>query len=129
MIRRPPRSTRTDTLFPYTTLFRSPAIGADIRVAEEREGEACLALGATTAVQIDDVAAVASLIGTVVAHDDGLVSRHRASPLLSPRASAGKAAVRRAGVDQNQRSRPQSRLISCWPGRIDFGPILFRDSG
>src|SRR3546814_3010773 len=25
MIRRPPTSTRTDTLFPYTTLFRSPA--------------------------------------------------------------------------------------------------------
>src|SRR3546814_14057127 len=27
MIRRPPRSTRTDTLFPYTTLFRSDADG------------------------------------------------------------------------------------------------------
>src|SRR3546814_5508577 len=27
MIRRPPRSTRTDTLFPYTTLFRSPGLG------------------------------------------------------------------------------------------------------
>src|SRR3546814_6572822 len=27
MIRRPPRSTRTDTLFPYTTLFRSDAEG------------------------------------------------------------------------------------------------------
>src|SRR3546814_13199071 len=26
MIRRPPRSTRTDTLFPYTTLFRSHAL-------------------------------------------------------------------------------------------------------
>src|SRR3546814_15174588 len=26
MIRRPPRSTRTDTLFPYTTLFRSPFV-------------------------------------------------------------------------------------------------------
>src|SRR3546814_1054322 len=26
MIRRPPRSTRTDTLFPYTTLFRSSLI-------------------------------------------------------------------------------------------------------
>src|SRR3546814_8923251 len=26
MIRRPPRSTRTDTLFPYTTLFRSIAV-------------------------------------------------------------------------------------------------------
>src|SRR3546814_10807872 len=33
MIRRPPRSTRTDTLFPYTTLFRSIAgavIGVDV---------------------------------------------------------------------------------------------------
>src|SRR3546814_2117219 len=30
MIRRPPRSTRTDTLFPYTTLFRSyPVIGVE----------------------------------------------------------------------------------------------------
>src|SRR3546814_13541392 len=27
MIRRPPRSTRTDTLFPYTTLFRSSFVG------------------------------------------------------------------------------------------------------
>src|SRR3546814_1636414 len=26
MTRRPPRATRTDTLFPYTTLFRSPAV-------------------------------------------------------------------------------------------------------
>src|SRR3546814_18472351 len=26
MIRRPPRSTRIDTLFPYTTLFRSPLV-------------------------------------------------------------------------------------------------------
>src|SRR3546814_1080555 len=35
MIRRPPRSTRTDTLFPYTTLFRSAAqhIGAQHEVA------------------------------------------------------------------------------------------------
>src|SRR3546814_12865600 len=30
MIRRPPRSTRTDTLFPYTTLFRSQRAGVDI---------------------------------------------------------------------------------------------------
>src|SRR3546814_13002308 len=31
MIRRPPRSTRTDTLFPYTTLFRS---GDDLRAGK-----------------------------------------------------------------------------------------------
>src|SRR3546814_10423469 len=30
MIRRPPRSTRTDTLFPYTTLFRSLGHGVTI---------------------------------------------------------------------------------------------------
>src|SRR3546814_2541991 len=36
MIRRPPRSTRTDTLFPYTTLFRSAAV----------EGEAVARSGA-----------------------------------------------------------------------------------
>src|SRR3546814_6981480 len=29
MIRRPPRSTRTDTLFPYTTLFRSALLGTE----------------------------------------------------------------------------------------------------
>src|SRR3546814_17615081 len=31
MIRRPPRSTRTDTLFPYTTLFRSPCATEQLR--------------------------------------------------------------------------------------------------
>src|SRR3546814_20791026 len=30
MIRRPPRSTRTDTLFPYTTLFRSQPSDVDV---------------------------------------------------------------------------------------------------
>src|SRR3546814_2062164 len=34
MIRRPPRSTRTDTLFPYTTLFRSPRAGRLRRAAD-----------------------------------------------------------------------------------------------
>src|SRR3546814_17306106 len=33
MLRRPPRSTRTDTLFPYTTLFRSPAVELQRRIA------------------------------------------------------------------------------------------------
>src|SRR3546814_11395175 len=33
MIRRPPRSTRTDTLFPYTTLFRSGAEGRTVIVS------------------------------------------------------------------------------------------------
>src|SRR3546814_7117273 len=36
MIRRPPRSTRTDTLFPYTTLFRSPAVPGPDRCGARR---------------------------------------------------------------------------------------------
>src|SRR3546814_4425449 len=36
MIRRPPRSTRTDTLFPYTTLFRSRLQPADFVVEIQR---------------------------------------------------------------------------------------------
>src|SRR3546814_20274416 len=39
MIRRPPRSTRTDTLFPYTTLFRSED-AVDRRLAEPELAEA-----------------------------------------------------------------------------------------
>src|SRR3546814_15910874 len=36
MIRRPPRSTRTDTLFPYTTLFRSELTRTDVAQSESR---------------------------------------------------------------------------------------------
>src|SRR3546814_14790649 len=40
MIRRPPRSTRTDTLFPYTTLFRSvPDAVAVLRLVDEQAFE------------------------------------------------------------------------------------------
>src|SRR3546814_15686892 len=51
MIRRPPRSTRTDTLFPYTTLFRSLSAGDFRRVVviagtEQRIDAAALLLEA-----------------------------------------------------------------------------------
>src|SRR3546814_15173647 len=47
MIRRPPRSTRTDTLFPYTTLFRSTK-GWSEAYGLFLEGEAPLVLSYTT---------------------------------------------------------------------------------
>src|SRR3546814_5241403 len=40
MIRRPPRSTRTDTRFPYTTLFRSCAVADSAASAVAAAGEA-----------------------------------------------------------------------------------------
>src|SRR3546814_20700151 len=39
MIRRPPRSTRTDTLFPYTTLFRAPRAGRGRAVLRPAQGD------------------------------------------------------------------------------------------
>src|SRR3546814_8025258 len=56
MIRRPPRSTRTDTLFPYTTLFRSiigaarGARGDDDHVGDMRVGGELLAAAELEAV-------------------------------------------------------------------------------
>src|SRR3546814_10261681 len=50
MIRRPPRSTRTDTLFPYTTLFRSA--GHRLRKARSR---ALAALGIVFQAQTLDL--------------------------------------------------------------------------
>src|SRR3546814_19704700 len=43
MIRRPPRSTRTDTLFPYTTLFRSLALACASHSGEPRHVETVIA--------------------------------------------------------------------------------------
>src|SRR3546814_3484266 len=57
MIRRPPRSTRTDTLFPYTTLFRSKSIWLQIR--QMRPDYVYLqGWGAMNAVSIKEAAAV-----------------------------------------------------------------------
>src|SRR3546814_2514243 len=52
MILRPPRSTRTDTLFPYTTLFRS--LYAERRIAEFRSQHPLLATksGSLTEAQL-----------------------------------------------------------------------------
>src|SRR3546814_10826168 len=54
MIRRPPRSTRTDTLFPYTTLFRSQ-IG-QILIGFDLESDR---IGNTIVAEHDFVAALA----------------------------------------------------------------------
>src|SRR3546814_13291194 len=61
MIRRPPRSTRTDTLFPYTTLFRSgDVVTADFApdsapVRLDRDGY-CIIRGLVSPNRIDAIA-------------------------------------------------------------------------
>src|SRR3546814_13994019 len=54
MIRRPPRSTRTDTLFPYTTLFRSAGF-----VSRERFRIVRYGLGSEERPRVDAAALVA----------------------------------------------------------------------
>src|SRR3546814_3868095 len=59
MIRQPPRATRTDTLFPYTTLFRSPVLRANLAfhcacpIAQAREDAEFAVL---TAAELADLA-------------------------------------------------------------------------
>src|SRR3546814_4133147 len=57
MIRRPPRSTRTDTLFPYTTLFRSHAPDARA-IVHFKDAVAPGAAGEAFAVKLTDAFAV-----------------------------------------------------------------------
>src|SRR3546814_5544009 len=106
MIRRPPRSTRTDTLFPYTTLFRSGWIRDvldhawfDARVADQAQRGARGAAG-----------------GVVV--DGGVGHRHGLSPLV-----VGSRTIVSDGTaaNANRRGRdcrfPTAALVVQWnPG-------------
>src|SRR3546814_2159246 len=88
MIRRPPRSTRTDTLCPYTTLFRSAALDARYvdearRAADQRaalEGEARHRLPAAL---VDRARAVADPAATLQNRADLRRSEEHTSELQS----------------------------------------------
>src|SRR3546814_17976568 len=56
MIRRPPRSTRTDTLFPYTTLFRSRKAPETVRRALLDGAAAIAASHGLAAISVQTVA-------------------------------------------------------------------------
>src|SRR3546814_3486398 len=66
MIRRPPRSTRTDTLFPYTTLFRSVAAGGLLQngIVQGGAAEQAKALDGLTVQQKLDAAVALLAINT-----------------------------------------------------------------
>src|SRR3546814_1980428 len=97
MIRRPPRSTRTDTLFPYTTLFRS-------RAGEHRFGREAAVLrdGARVVIRAEpDVEPVVHAL------------RH---PAASPE-EAVRHAAERAGAEGLHAAHSASRMMrssSAW---------------
>src|SRR3546814_16168874 len=88
MIRRPPRSTRTDTLFPYTTLFRS-----HVRIAT-----LCMKPGR------EDTAIVLDLFGRQHYGAGAVAEQHAGRPILPVEDAAERLAaynqcmVRRAGA-------------------------------
>src|SRR3546814_11878528 len=66
MIRRPPRSTRTDTLFPYTTLFRSVEDALPIARALVKGGLPALEVTLRTPAALDVIREMAQVEGAVV---------------------------------------------------------------
>src|SRR3546814_20285565 len=101
MIRRPPRSTRTDTLFPYTTLFRSLA---DAR----RSGSAVEnVLGVTTG---------RALLGEAVGTYEGIVAdaRHHGKVAVDRELSFVKGcALHGAGMGIFAASLPRNGFTIC----------------
>src|SRR3546814_9589953 len=65
MIRRLPRSTRTDTLFPSTTLFRSPEIGAIVREQVEAPDRLAPGIHAAVVDDRDDIGGIVRLAETL----------------------------------------------------------------
>src|SRR3546814_3621268 len=63
MIRRPPRSTRTDTLFPYTTLFRSVRGRATRLVLEYQPGTSKIKTATKSPLHGSHAAGVRFLVG------------------------------------------------------------------
>src|SRR3546814_11412155 len=113
MIRRPPRSTRTDTLFPYTTLCRSgrvePVVGqreAAVRLAQD------LRRRQPAVVEAEDAVVIAAVRDGVVALADleaggAAVDQEAGDLLLRPRRGLFLAAG-----DEDDADRKSTRLNS-----------------
>src|SRR3546814_1347380 len=103
MIRRPPRSTRTDTLFPYTTLFRSVPMVDVQRLAVQLEGKQCVGVGRVHAIE------------------DGA---HVRAPRRLERDHLGLNAFRRAGRHQERSEEHTSELQSLM--RISYAVFCLK---
>src|SRR3546814_17276150 len=112
MILRPPRSTRTYTLFPYTTLFRSADVIADPRMRCARPGEEALQEGTPA-----DARAVRSegfeILRKAARAQSVVADRHRRrSNAAGAREAVGFAVERDIGIDPRHQRREIDREIA-----------------
>src|SRR3546814_2350852 len=113
MTRRPPRSTRTDTPFPYTTLFRSAAFrrGEHLWLVFDRPAPSQV---------VQQIADAAPQLGEVQLLEDGgaTILLIRAQPTVAPRLS-------RDGTSWTVDLRPRSPL----PGKALAAPVVESEEG
>src|SRR3546814_3559587 len=120
MIRRPPRSTRTDTLFPYTTLFRSRridhlAIRRRHRLADQVrvEGQLAFAIDSVAFRRIGPVGELVRAIEHVavgkhhLGHRHGEVHRERSEEHTSELQSLMRISDAEFGLKQNKKTYTQ----------------------
>src|SRR3546814_16959985 len=119
MIRRPPRSTRTDTLFPYTTLFRSSCCTA-LRQAFERETDAGLRPSSFLLISLDRPPPCPT--GTARQSERGkeLADLHRdsAGGRLDDHALDG----RKVAGHESPYAEANNKIPFCWPLVRDSAP-------
>src|SRR3546814_13950826 len=101
MIRRPPRSTRTDTLFPYTTLFRScELLRAVERFGRRRRPTVEVTLDPQAAIaDHDGIARLADRRGRWAARVEAAARRNRCRTWITPIDYSLRSEERRVGKE------------------------------
>src|SRR3546814_16321173 len=105
MIRRPPRSTRTDTLFPYTTLFRSAT--AEVRMPAD---DGVAGLGSRVRYALNGTPRAVTIVG----HDEADPAAGRialSAPLARALMGAARSGERPVGTERVRESRV--RCVPC----------------
>src|SRR3546814_1656398 len=125
MIRRPPRSTRTDTLFPYTTLFRSE-VPAGPHQADARREE-CIAKALDTLRRREKVAEQADAVGTE-AKPDHCRCEQRDGNRGSPAPGFGEA-LQRGQRDAARRKRQRDPCRQQHDAKLPVGRKESRGKG
>src|SRR3546814_4130642 len=110
MIRRPPRSTRTDTLFPYTTLFRSPDRPFSVIVA----GRKVTALGTIFEVRFDKNRLKVTLLRGKVRIDEDRVGQAGAAPPALAVLAPGQQFVAAGARSEEHTSELQSLMRNSY---------------